>query len=116
MSARPTAPLARRRSRSAMDALGAESKALGLLIGVDREKIRSMPRHPHDIDLTWEELGDALRRLEGSSVAVSVVARTVPEVLLAAFKGTLGALDTAKGATLFWPVVVSDEQRSAAAQ
>ena len=75
-----------------------------------------MPRHPHDIDLTWEELCDALRELEGSGVAVRVVERSDPEVLLAAFKGTLGELDTAKGATLFWPVVVSGEQQSAAAQ
>jgi hypothetical protein len=75
-----------------------------------------MPRHPHDIDLTWEELRDALRELEGSSVTVRIVERSDPEVLLAAFWGTLGALGTAKLPTLFWPVVLSVEQLPAVAQ
>jgi hypothetical protein len=78
--------------------------------------IVQMTRHPGDIDLTWEQVRDALCALEGSSVAVRVVERSDPEVLLAAFKGTLGALGTAKHATLFWPVILSDEPRQAAAQ
>jgi hypothetical protein len=75
-----------------------------------------MPRHPGDIDLTWEQVRDALRALEGSSVVVRVVERGDPELLVAAFNGTLGALSTAKHATLFWPVILSGEQRPAAAQ
>jgi hypothetical protein len=38
------------------------------------------------------------------------------DVLIAAFNGTLGALSTAKGATLFWPVILCGEQRPAATQ
>jgi hypothetical protein len=75
-----------------------------------------MPRHPGDIDLTWEQVRDALRALEGSGVAVRVVERGDTEVLVAAFNGTLGALSTAKHATLFWPVILSGAQRPAAAQ
>lgn len=73
--------------------------------------ITQMSRHPGDIDLTWEQVRDALRALEGSSVAVRVVERGEPEVLIAAFNGTLGALSTAKHATLFWPVTLSGQER-----
>jgi hypothetical protein len=75
-----------------------------------------MSRHPGDIDLTWEQVRDAIRALEGSRVAVRVVEHGDPEVLIAAFNGTLGALSTAKHATLFWPVILSGEKRPAAAQ
>jgi hypothetical protein len=76
--------------------------------------IIQMPRHPGEIVLTWEQVRDALHALEGSSVAVRVVERGEPELLVAAFNGTLGALSTAKHATLFWPVTHSREQRRAA--
>lgn len=75
-----------------------------------------MPRHPGDIDLSWEQVREALRALEGSSVAVRVIERGDPEVLVAAFNGTLGALSTAKGATLFWPVILCGDQRTAVTQ
>jgi hypothetical protein len=75
-----------------------------------------IPRHPDDIDLTWEQAGDALRALEGSHVAVRVVERSDPEVLLAAFTGTLGALDHAKDPAWFWPVCLAGEHEPAAAQ
>ena len=74
------------------------------------------PRHPDDVDLTWEQVRDALAALEGSRVAVRVVERSEPEILLVAFRGTLGALGHAKGSTLFWPIELSGGQAPAAAQ
>jgi hypothetical protein len=61
-------------------------------------------RHPDDIDLTWEQVHQALRALNGSRVAVRVIERADPEMLLSAFIGTLGALSEAKAPALFWPV------------
>ncbi len=61
-------------------------------------------RHPDDIDLTWEQVHQALRALKGSRVAVRVIERGDPEMLLGAFIGTLGALSDAKAPALFWPV------------
>jgi hypothetical protein len=61
-------------------------------------------RHPDDIDLTWEQVHQALRALKGSRVAVRVIERGDPEMLLSAFIGTLGALSEAKAPALFWPV------------
>ena len=61
-------------------------------------------RHPDDIDLSWEQVHQALRALKGSRVAVRVVERSDPEMLLTAFAGTLGALVHAKHPALFWPV------------
>jgi hypothetical protein len=69
-----------------------------------------------DIDLSWEQLCDALGALEGSRVAVRVVERADPETLFAAFQGTLGALDHGKRPALFWPVDLSGEQEPAAVQ
>jgi hypothetical protein len=75
-----------------------------------------MPKHPDDIDLTWEQVRDALRALEGSHVTVRVVGRSDPEMLLSVFQGNLGALGHAKHPALFWPVCLSGEQEPAAAQ
>jgi hypothetical protein len=75
-----------------------------------------IPRHPDDIDLTWEQASDALRALEGSYVAVRVIERSDPEILLAAFTGTLGALNHAKDPAWFWPVCFAGEHEPAAAQ
>jgi hypothetical protein len=75
-----------------------------------------MPRHPDDIDLSWEQVRDALRALEGSRVAVRVVERSDPEMLLAVFTGTLGVFDHAKHPALFWPVCLSGAPEPAAAQ
>ncbi len=61
-------------------------------------------RHPDDIDLSWEQVQQALRALKGSRVAVRVIERTDPETLLTVFIGTLGALGHAKPPALFWPV------------
>jgi hypothetical protein len=61
-------------------------------------------RHPDDIDLSWEQVHQALGALQGSRVAVRVIERGDPEMLLSAFIGTLGALCEAKAPALFWPV------------
>jgi hypothetical protein len=61
-------------------------------------------RHPGDIDLSWEQVHDALRALKGSRVAVRVIERGDPEMLLTVFIGTLGALSEAKAPAVFWPV------------
>ena len=61
-------------------------------------------RHLDDIDLTWEQVHQALRALTGSRVAVRVIERGDPEMLLTVFIGTLGALGHAKHPALFWPV------------
>jgi hypothetical protein len=54
--------------------------------------------------LTWEQVRDALEALAGSRVAVRVVERSDPEMLLAIFEGHLGALSHSKHPALFWPV------------
>jgi hypothetical protein len=74
------------------------------------------PRHPDDVDLTWEQVRDAIRALEGARVSVRIVERGDPETLLAVFEGTLEALSRAKDPTLFWPVRLSGEHEPAAAQ
>jgi len=61
-------------------------------------------RHPDDIDLSWEQVQQALAALQGSHVAVRVIERSDPEMLLTVFMGTLGALGHAKDPALFWPV------------
>lgn len=61
-------------------------------------------RHPDDIDLSWEQVHQALRALKGSRVAVRVLERGDPEMLLTVFVGTLGALGHAKHPAFFWPV------------
>lgn len=61
-------------------------------------------RHADDIDLTREQVHQALRALKGSRVAVRVIERGDPEMLLSAFIGTLGALSESKAPALFWPV------------
>jgi len=75
-----------------------------------------MLRHPDDLDLTWEQAGDALRAPEGSHVAVRVIERSDPEILFAAFTGTLGALDHAKDPAWFWPLCLGGEHEPAAAR
>jgi hypothetical protein len=74
------------------------------------------PRHPHDVDLTWEQVRDAIRALEGARVSIRLVERGDPESLVAVFMGTLGPLSRAKDPTLFWPVRLSGEHGPAAAQ
>lgn len=61
-------------------------------------------RHPDDIDLTWEQVHQALGALKGSRVAVRAIERGDPEMLVCAFIGTLGRLIEAKAPALFWPV------------
>jgi hypothetical protein len=75
-----------------------------------------IPKHTNDIDLTWEQVRDALGALEGSCVTVRVVERGDPEILLAVFRGDLGTLSQAKHPSLFWPVCHSGEQEPAAAR
>jgi hypothetical protein len=75
-----------------------------------------IPRHPDDIDRTWEQVRDALGALEGSCVAVRLVERGDPEILLAVFRGKLGAPSQAKHPALFWPVCPSPGREAAAVQ
>jgi hypothetical protein len=72
-----------------------------------------MPRHPGDVDLTWEQVRDALSALQGFRVTVRVVERSDPEMLMAVFQGNLGMLSHAKQPALFWPVCPSGGQEPA---
>lgn len=60
-------------------------------------------------ELSWDEVVEALTALEGSRVAVRVVARSDPETLVAVFRGHLGAATRGKDPTLFWPVHAASE-------
>ncbi len=64
----------------------------------------SFPHHPHETELTWEQLLEALARLEGSRVAVRLIDRGDPETLVAVFRGHLGSATHDKHPTVFWPV------------
>jgi hypothetical protein len=75
-----------------------------------------IPRHPSDIDLTFEQIRDALGALEQSGVTVRIVERTDPEMLLAVFRGKLGVLSHEKHPALFWPVCPSGGPEPADAQ
>jgi hypothetical protein len=72
-------------------------------------------RHPDDIDLSWEQVRDALCALQGSRVHVRVLERGDPEMLLVVFQGNLGALSHAKHPALFWPVCPTGGQQQGAA-
>lgn len=61
------------------------------------------PHHTETLELSWDEVVEALAALEGSDVAVRVVERSDPETLVAVFRGHLGA-PTGEQRTLFWPV------------
>jgi len=63
-----------------------------------------IPRHPGDVELTWDQTRDAIAALEGSAIVVRIVESATPEVLLAVADGTLGPLTHAKHPALFWPV------------
>jgi len=62
------------------------------------------PRHTQTLELSWDEMGQALTALQGTRVAVRVVQRGEPETLVAVFRGLLGASRTGTRPTLFWPV------------
>lgn len=70
------------------------------------------PHHTQTLQLSWEEVVDALAALEGTRVAVRVVERSDPEVLIAVFRGQLGAVTQGKRPTLFWPVLAASEDQS----
>lgn len=61
------------------------------------------------LELSWDEVIEALTALEGSRVAVRVVERSDPETLVAVFRGHLGAPTHARHPTLFWPVRATSE-------
>jgi hypothetical protein len=63
-----------------------------------------IPRHPGDVELTWEQACDAVAALEGARVIVRVVEGSMPESLLATADGALGPLSRAKHPALFWPL------------
>lgn len=69
----------------------------------------SFPHHPHETELTWDQLLEALARLEGSRVAVRVVERSEPETLVAVFRGHLALATHDKRPTMFWPVLTPAE-------
>ncbi len=62
------------------------------------------PHHTQQLELGWEEVGEALAALESSCVAVRIVERGDRERLVAVFRGHLGAPTRTKQPTLFWPV------------
>ncbi len=64
------------------------------------------------LELTWEEVIDALGALEGSRVAVRVIERSDPEKLVVVFRGHLRAPTHGKHPTLFWPVRADSEDES----
>jgi len=67
------------------------------------------PRHTQTVELSWDEVVQALTALEGSRVAVRVVERSDPESLVAVFRGHLRAPTGGKHPTLFWPVHAASE-------
>ncbi|MGI8622136.1 MAG: hypothetical protein ACR2NB_01310 [Solirubrobacteraceae bacterium] len=67
------------------------------------------PHHTQTLELSWEEVVEALAALEGSRVAVRVVERGDPETLVVVFRGHLGAAKRGKRPTLFWPVRATRE-------
>lgn len=67
------------------------------------------PRHTQTLELGWDEVVDALSALEGLRVAVRIVERSSPEVLVAVFRGRLGALAGGERPTLFWPVLAGGD-------
>lgn len=70
------------------------------------------PRHTQTLELSWDEVVDALAALEGTHVAVRVVVSGAPEVLVAVFRGQLGAPAPGKRPTLFLPVQAASEDAS----
>lgn len=67
------------------------------------------PHHTQTLELSWDEVVQALTALEGSRVAVRVVERSHPETLVVVFRGHLGAATSGKRPTLFWPVHATSE-------
>lgn len=65
--------------------------------------------HTQTLELDWEEVVEALAALEGSRVAVRVIERSEPEVLVVVFRGHLGEPTRGKHPTLFWPVRAASE-------
>ncbi len=64
---------------------------------------RSQP-FAQPVELSWEDVLEALAALEGSRVAVRVVERGEHETLVVVFRGHLGAATRGKHPTVFWPV------------
>jgi hypothetical protein len=71
---------------------------------IDATTRAQIPRHPGDMDLSFEQVCDRLSALEGRRVHVRVAERSEPEMLLATFEGPLGSLSSEKHPALFWPV------------
>ncbi|MDQ2894775.1 MAG: hypothetical protein M3Y09_03905 [Actinomycetota bacterium] len=67
------------------------------------------PRHTQTLELSWDEVVQALTALQGTRVAVRVVQRGEPETLVAVFRGHLGTSRAGKRPTLFWPVSAGAE-------
>ncbi len=67
------------------------------------------PHHTQTLELSWEEVVQALTELEGSRVVVRIVEHSEPERLVAVFRGHLRAPTHGKDPTLFWPVHAAGE-------
>lgn len=76
---------------------------------MDASPTRGDPHHTQALELSWEEVVEALGALEGSRVAVRVIERTEPEALVVVFRGHLGAPTAGKHPTLFWLVHATSE-------
>jgi len=66
-------------------------------------------QHPDDTALSWAEVVDAMAALEGSHVAVRVVERNEPEMLVTVFRGHLGERTRSRTPTVFWPIIAASE-------
>ncbi len=75
----------------------------------DASSTQADPHHTQTLELSWDEVIDALSALEGSRVAIRVIVRSNPETLVAVFRGHLGAPTEGKHPTLFWPVRAAGE-------
>ena len=71
----------------------------------------NLPRHSMDIELTWQQLLEALGRLEGSAVVVRVVEPGDPEGLAVVLRGMLAPVRHDHQPTLFWPVQADTSRR-----
>jgi len=76
---------------------------------MDASPTQADPHHTQTLELSWDEVIDALNALEGSRVAIRVVERSDSETLVVVFRGHLGAPTVGKRPTFFWPVRAAGE-------
>ncbi|MGI8557910.1 MAG: hypothetical protein ACR2ND_06330 [Solirubrobacteraceae bacterium] len=76
---------------------------------MDSTSTAADPHHTQTLELGWDEVLEALTALQGTRVAVRVVERGDPEMLVAVFRGHLGAPTRGRKPTVFWPVRAASE-------